>query len=52
MKASGLTGEEPVIDRNDKSLTAIEGSGLHNVIYHYIQPSKAYQHHCYLCQSA
>jgi len=28
MKASGLTREEPVVDRDDKSLTAIEGSGF------------------------
>jgi len=28
MKASGLTGEEPVVDRDDKSLTAIEGGGF------------------------
>jgi len=48
MKASDLTGEEPVIDHNDKSLTAIEGGGLHDVIDHYEQPSKACQHHWYL----
>jgi len=52
MKASGLTGKEPVIYRDDKSLTAIEGGGLHDVIDHYIQPSKACQHHWYLRQSA
>jgi len=51
MKASGLTREEPVIDRDDKSLTTIEGSGLCDVIDHYIQPSKACQHHWYLRQS-
>jgi len=28
MKASGLTGEEPVVDHDDKSLTAIEGGGF------------------------
>jgi len=28
MKASGLTGEEPVINRDNKSLTAIEGGGF------------------------
>jgi len=28
MKASGLTGEEPVVYRDDKSLTTIEGSGF------------------------
>jgi len=32
MKASGLTGEEPVVYRDDKSLTTIEGSGLRNVL--------------------
>ena len=52
MKASGTTGEEPVIDCDDKSLTAIEGGGLHDVFDHYVQPGKACQHHWYLCQSA
>jgi len=32
MKASDLTGEEPVIDHDDKSLTAIEGGGLRDVL--------------------
>jgi len=51
MKASGLTEEKPVIDCDDKSLTVIEGSGLHDVIDHYVQPSKTCQHHWYLCWS-
>jgi len=48
MKASGVTGEELVIDHNDKSLTTIEGGGLCDVTDHYVQPSKACQHHWYL----